>query len=183
MGRRKTRRPPDAIDIAERIRRRALDGLALRGRAPANDGDRAPPGGTERPGPAGGSAAPLSLADAAVCGGQAAAAVKPEILRQAAAILRGRLEARGPVVGPREVLGRRIGGLLRAVLETFGLRLTLPEQNELVERLLDEMIGRENGAALCEAGPTPRPGERAGRRGDLAGAKVGPGEGKGRQSK
>jgi pilus assembly protein CpaF len=132
------------IDITERIRRRALDLGALGGRVPANSGNRFPRPQSAHANASSSSTRParlLSLADTPVYRVQTAATVPPEIVAQALASLSDRLEAEGPLAGSREALGRRIGGLLGEALEDLELRLSIAQQGELVERLLDELIG------------------------------------------
>ena len=144
LGRRKSRSSPEAVDITERIRRRTLGGNAFGEGVPANSGNRfarPQPARSAPPRPGAKSAELLSFDDTPDYRVQATASVPRDILYLALAVLTDRLEATGSVVGPRQELGRRISDLIGEVLDDLGVRLTLPEQSELTERLLDELIG------------------------------------------
>ncbi len=143
LGRRKSRSSPEAIDITERIRRRKLGGGAVVGGEPANSGNcfsRPRPRGSEAHKPGVKSAKVLSFDDTPVYQVQAVGCVRPETLYLALAVLADRLEMQGPM-GSRQEMWQRIGDLIGEVLDDLDVRLALPEQSELIERLLDELSG------------------------------------------
>ncbi len=148
LGRRKSRSSPEAIDITERIRRRKPAGRSSSGSSvevvPANSGNS-----FSRPRPASSklhrrgarTAALLSFKDTPIYRVQAGACVPQETLYLALAVLADRLEAQGSMVGSRREMWRRIGDLIGEVLDDLQVRLPRPEQSELIERLLDELVG------------------------------------------
>lgn len=144
LGRRKSRSSPEAIDITDRVRRRKLGGGSFGGGEPANSGNRfsrPQPAQSAPSRPGAKSAEVLSFDHTPAYRVQAAACVGRETLYLALAVLADRLETQGPVAGSRQEMWQRIGDLIGEVLDDLQLRLDVPEQSELIERLLDELIG------------------------------------------
>jgi pilus assembly protein CpaF len=176
LGRRRSRSAPDAVDITERIVRRALDPRRVEPREVANSGNRFPPpraAAEPAPAPSGPSAALLSFTQTPVYRLQAAAPVDSDELNNVLALLSDRLETRGPLGESRHALEGRIGGLIEEVLEDLKLRLTNREQAELIDILIDELIGLgpieklladESVSEIIVNGPDAIVVERRGRR-------------------
>jgi pilus assembly protein CpaF len=144
LGRRRSRSAPDAIDITERIRRRALDRQPVEPGAAANDSSRFPPAratGDDAPGPRGRPAKLLSFSQTPVYRLKDNAPVDAGELRQVLEVLTDRLEAQGPLGESRPELEGRIGGLIGEVLDDLKLRLNGREQTDLIDLLVDELIG------------------------------------------
>ncbi len=152
LGRRKSRSSPEAIDITERIRRRTPAGGSSSGSSsassvgvvPANSGNsfsRPRPARSKPPRRGAKTAAVLSFKDTPVYRIQAGACVPRETLYLALAVLADRLESQGPMVDSRQEMWRRIGDLIGEVLDDLQVRLPQPKQSELIERLLDELVG------------------------------------------
>ncbi len=142
LGRRRSRSAPEAVDITERIRRRALDLKPVGTGVPANSGNRfPPPRPAEADAPGGGSAKLLSFAQTPVYRLYDSAPVERAELHQVLAVLSDRLEAQGPLGDSRRDLEGRIGALIDEVLVDLNLRLNSREQVDLVDLLVGELIG------------------------------------------
>ena len=145
LGRRKSRSAPNTIDIADRIRRRAVSAGSSADQTPANSDGRlarrsADAGGREpdRRAPA----KVLRFTDTPVYHIEGEQAVTPTELHQVLAILADRLEAQldGPAVSRGELAGEVVE-LTGEILGELQFRLNLQEQRQLVRRLLDELVG------------------------------------------
>ena len=142
LGRRRSRSAPEAVDITERIRRRALDLKPVGTGVPANSGNRfPPPRPAEADAPGGRSAKLLSFAQTPVYRSYDSAPVERAELHQVLAVLSDRLEAQGPLGDSRRDLEGRIGALIDEVLVDLNLRLNSREQVDLVDLLVGELIG------------------------------------------
>ncbi len=142
LGRRRSRSAPEAVDITERIRRRALDLKPVGTGVPANSGNRfPPPRPAEADAPGGRSAKLLSFAQTPVYRLYDSAPVERAELHQVLAVLSDRLEAQGPLGDSRRDLESRIGALIDEVLVDLNLRLNSRERVDLVDILVGELIG------------------------------------------
>lgn len=145
LGRRKSRSAPNTIDIADRIRRRAVNAGSSAKQAPANGDGRLARRSAEAVGREATGRAPakvLRFTDTPVYHVQDDQAVSPAELHQVLAVLADRLEAEldGPAVS-RSELAREVVELTGEILGELQLRLNLQDQRQLVRRLLDELVG------------------------------------------
>lgn len=145
LGRRKSRSAPNTIDIADRIRRRAVNAESSAEQPPANSDGRLARRSAEASGrkTAGRSPAKvLRFTDTPVYHVLSEQAVTPAELHQVLAVLADRLEAQldRPAVS-RSELASEVVELVGEILGELQLRLNLQEQRQLVRRLLDELVG------------------------------------------
>jgi pilus assembly protein CpaF len=145
LGRRRSRSAPNTIDIADRIRRRAVNAAAPPERMPANSDGRlarrtAAATGGDKPGKL--PAKVLRFTDTPIYHVHGKLAVTPSELYQVLAVMADRLEVRldGPAVSRSELAGQVVE-LIGEILGELQLRLNLQEQRQLVGRLLAELVG------------------------------------------
>lgn len=152
LGRRRYTGPSNKLDLAERIRRRALRGRPVAIGAPANDTGRptvpkvaaAPPAGQrlERHGARRRETANvLSFADTPVYRPGERQAVTSELVYQALELVADHLALQEENLPSRAALAVPVNDLIDEVLDDLGESLAEEARHVLIDRLLDELVG------------------------------------------